>query len=153
MGATATTLTLEGDFAGSFLSGNSALNASWNPIAYTDLSVVDLSTGLLNGTFTALFANGDTLAGDVFENVSALVASPTASGPYSQTLTFTGGTGEFAGATGSVSGAGLAGTTTSTVSGSGFVNVVGAPEPTSSTMLLGGLALLLAGARRSGVKA
>jgi hypothetical protein len=30
VGATDTTLTLEGDFAGSFVSGNSALNASWN---------------------------------------------------------------------------------------------------------------------------
>jgi hypothetical protein len=147
VGATATTLTLEADAAGSFLSGNAALNAFWNPITYSDLSVLDLNTGLLNGTFTFVFENGDTLMGNVSEDDSAVDASPTQTGPFSQTLTFTGGTGEFAGATGSVSGDGFVGTTDFSVSGSGSVNV--APEPASGTLLLAGLALLIAGAWRS----
>lgn len=150
VGATATTLTLEADAAGTFLSGNSALNSSWNPITYSDLSVLDLNTGLLNGTFTFLFENGDTLLGNVSEDDSAVDASPTQTGPFTQTLTFTGGTGEFAGATGSVSGDGFVGTTDFSVSGSGSVNVT--PEPTPGTLLLSGLALLLAGAWRSGVR-
>jgi hypothetical protein len=42
------------------------------------------------------------LSGNLFENDSAVLATNT--GPFTQTLTFTGETGEFAGATGSVSG-------------------------------------------------
>jgi hypothetical protein len=150
VGATATTLTLQADAAGSFLSGNPVLNASWNPITYSDLSVVAFNTGLLNGAFTFLFENGDTLVGNVSENDSAILASPTQTGPFSQTLTFTGGTGEFAGATGSVSGEGFAGTTDFSVSGSGSVNV--APEPTSSALLVAGFGLLIAGSWRSGFR-
>src|ERR1043165_4351111 len=92
-----TTLILEGLFTGSVLSGNTVLNAAWNPVTYSDHSVADLTTGLLNGTFTITFANGDALFGNVFEDVSALVASG-GTGPFSQTFTFSGGTGEFAGA-------------------------------------------------------
>ena len=151
-GSTNTTLTLEADAVGSFLSGSPALNASWNPITYSDLSVLDLNTGLLNGAFTFVFEDGDTLVGKVSENDSAVDASPSQTGPFSQTLTFTGGTGEFTGATGSVSGEGFVGTTDFSVSGSGFVNVVATPEPESGTLLLGGLALLIAGVWRSGVR-
>ena len=132
-----TTLILDGLFTGSVLSGDTGLNAAWNPVTYSDHSMVDLTTGLLNGNFNILFANGDTLFGNVFEDVSAVVATGT--GPFSQTLTFTGGTGEFAGATGSTSGAGLAG---GTVSGSGVLNAPAVPEPSPAALLLGGLALL-----------
>jgi hypothetical protein len=151
VGATASTLTLEAAAHGSFLSGNPAINSSWNPTTYSDLGVLDFSNGLFNGTFTALFASGDTLMGDIFEDQSAIAASATQTGPFSQTLTFTGGTGEFAGATGSVSGDGILGTMGFAVSGSGVVNVVATPEPTSGTLFLAGLVLLVAGAWRSGV--
>jgi hypothetical protein len=132
-----TTLILDGLFTGSFLSGDPGLNTAWNPVTYSDHSVADLTTGFLNGTFNILFANGGTLFGNVFEDVSAVIATGT--GPFSQTLTFTGGTGEFAGATGSASGAGLAG---GTVSGSGVLNAPAVPEPASVALLLGGLAVL-----------
>jgi hypothetical protein len=133
-----TTLILDGFFTGSVLSGDPSLDTAWNPITYSDHSVVDLTTGLLNGTFSMMFANGDTLLGNVFEDVSAIVA--TGAGPFTQALTFTGGTGEFAGATGSTSGAGVAG---GTVSGSGVLNAPAIPEPGSGALLLGGLALVI----------
>ena len=146
--ATDTTLTLVGQFSGTVLSGDPTLNTAWNPVTYTDHSVADLTTGLLNGTFSFVFANGDTLSGNVFENVSAIVASPDGTGPFTQTLSFTGGTGEFAGATGSVSGSGSVGTTTGTVSGSGTINTTAVPEPASAALLLGGLAVIIAGRLR-----
>jgi hypothetical protein len=95
------------------------------------------------------FANGEMLSGKVFENVAALIATG-GTGPFTQTLTFTGGTGEFAGAAGSVSGAGLGTDTGSTVSGSGTLTAaaVGAPEPASVALILGGLAVIAAKGRR-----
>jgi hypothetical protein len=134
-----TSLILDGLFTGSILSGDPGLDTVWNPVTYSDHSVVDLTTGLLNGTFNIVFANGDTLFGNVAEDVSAVVATGT--GPYTQTLTFTGGTGEFAGASGSASGAGVAGGA-GPVSGSGVVNAPAVPEPASMMLLLGGLAVL-----------
>ena len=139
--STDTTLTLQGQFSGSILSSDPGLNAAWNPVAYSDLSVADLTTGLLNGNFTFSFANGDMLVGNVFEDVSALVSNPT--GTFTQTLTFTGGTGEFVGATGSVSGEGFSGTTNATASGSGTLNAPAVPEPASAALLLGGVALCI----------
>ena len=133
------TLTIDGLFTGSILSDVSGLNTAWNPVTYSDHGVVDLTTGRLNGTFNILFANGDTLFGKVFEDVSAVVLPGI--GPFTQTLTFAGGTGEFAGATGSASGAGFAGGT-APVSGSGVLNAPAIPEPASAALFLGGLALL-----------
>ncbi len=148
--ATTTTLTLVGQFNGSVLSNDPGLNVAWNPVSYSDQSVADLNTGLLNGTFSLLFANGDTLSGNTFEDVSAIIASPNGTGPFTQMLTFTGGTGEFAGATGSASGNGFEGLTVGTVSGSGTINAPAVPEPASAMLLLGGLALIIAGRWRSG---
>jgi len=139
--STATTLTLEANASGSFLSGNPALNAAWNPITYTDLSVLDFNTNLLLGNFTFIFANGETLVGTVSEDDSAIDASPTGTGPFTQTLTFTGGTGEFAGATGSMAGTGFVGVTDFSVSGTGSVNL--APEPASAALLLCGFTLAI----------
>ena len=70
-----TTLILDGLFTGSILSGIPALNAAWNPVTYTDHSVADLTTGLLNGTFNIKFANGDMLSGNLFEDVSAVIST------------------------------------------------------------------------------
>ena len=71
--STDTTVTLVGQFSGSVLSSDAGLNAAWNPVMYTDHSVADLTTGLLNGNFSFVFANGDTLSGNVFEDVSAII--------------------------------------------------------------------------------
>lgn len=109
--ATDTTLTLAAAAYGSVLSGSSDLNEAWNPVSYSDVSVLDFTTNLLNGDFTLTFADGDTLTGTVFEDQTIPDTSATQTGPFSQTLTFTQGTGEFAGATGSVSGQGFLGTT------------------------------------------
>ena len=147
--ATATTLTLDAQASGALLSGDADLNASWDPFTYSDQGVLDFTTSLLNGSFILSVADGDTLTGTVFEDQSAIDASPTQTGPFTQTLTFTGGTGEFAGATGSVSGNGSLGTTTFTVLGSGTINAPAVPEPAPAMLLLCGLGLVAAGAWRS----
>jgi hypothetical protein len=150
--ATDTTLTLTAQASGSVLSGDPGFNAAWNPVTYSDEAVLDLNTGLLNGSFTFTFADGQTLTGSVFEDNTAILASPTQTGPFTQTLTFTGGTGEFAGATGSLSGQGFVGATGFTVSGSGTIRTAAVPEPSSILLLLSGFTLIMAGARRSAAK-
>ena len=116
-GMNATTLFLTGAFTGSVNEFDPAVNAVWNPVTYNDVSQANLSTDLLNGTFTITSHNGEMLSGLLAENVSALISSG-GTGPFTQTLTFTAGTGEFAGVSGSASGAGIAGAVTGTVSGS-----------------------------------
>jgi hypothetical protein len=147
VGGTGTTLALDAQAAGSILSSNANLDAAWNPVSYSDQSVLDFATNLLNGKFTFTFADGDTLTGDVFEDQTAPDTSPTETGPFPQTLTFTGGTGEFARATGSVSGTGFLGTTDFTVSGSGIVNAPAIPEPAPVALLVAGLVLVTIGGK------
>src|SRR4051794_30852275 len=124
---TATTLTLDAMATGSIVSNDLALNNAWNPVIYSDESVLDLNTGLLNGTFTIFFADGATLTGTLFEDDSAVLQSPTETGPFPQTLTFTGGTKEFAAATGFASGTGFVGVDEFSVSGAGTLNAPAVP--------------------------
>jgi hypothetical protein len=133
-----TTLFLSGTVTGgSVVTADPGLNALWNPVTFHDTCEADLLTGLLTGVFTFTFANGDTLDGSIFEDVSQVL--PTQSGPYSGTLTFAGGTGEFAGATGSGSIAGVIGAE-STAFGSGTVTAAGiTPEPASIALFGTGL--------------
>ena len=145
-----TTLILDALETGSFSSSNPSLNALWNPVTYTDHSIVDLNTGLLNGSFSMKFADGNTLSGKLFEDTSQLDANGV--GPFTQALTFTGGTGEFAGATGSLSGVGVGAATGFSSSGSGTINAPAIPEPASAALLLGGLGFLLVARRQSKVK-
>lgn len=141
-----TNLILDGFFSGSVLSGNPALNAGWNPVTYRDHSVIDTTTGLLNGTFIMTFANSDMLSGSLFEDLSA---APGGMGPFTQIFTITGGTGQFAGATGSASGGGISGAT-ATVSGSGTLNAPAiAPEPASFALIIGGLLVIGASRKRN----
>src|SRR5579872_551572 len=86
-GMTSTSLDLTGAFTGSVDQANTAENAVWNPVTYNDVSQANLSTGLLNGTFSITFANGEMLSGMVGENVSAIISSPTGTGPFTQMLT------------------------------------------------------------------
>ena len=141
---TGTTLTVDGLATGSVTQWNPAVNALWNPATFHTHNVVDLADGLNNGSFSIVFANGDMLSGSLFENDS-VVNVATGTGHFTQTLTFTAGTGELLGATGSVSGGGLITSTGFTTSGSGTLTAAGvsAPEPGSLVLLFGGLGFLL----------
>jgi hypothetical protein len=57
--------------------------------------VIDLTTGLLNGTFTMTFANEDVLTGNLLEDVSQVIPTGGTSGMFTQTFTFTGGPAHF----------------------------------------------------------
>ena len=146
-----TILTVDHFATGSVLSANPSLNAIWNPVTYLSHDVIDLTTGLLNGAFTMTFADGNTLSGNLFVDLSQAFANGV--GPTPQTFTFTGGTGEFAGATGSFSGTGHLVGNGFTISGSGTINAPAVPEPASAALLLlGGFGIMLLSFRRSKVK-
>jgi hypothetical protein len=144
------TLVLDGLFTGSFTSGNPSLDNVWNPLTYQDHSVIDLTTGLLHGSFSVVFKDGDTLTGNVFEDVSAVLAN-NGMGPFTQTLTFTGGTGQFLGATGQLSGSGnTAGT--APVTGRGAINAPAIPEPSTILLSAAGFAIVLVCGRAGRLK-
>ena len=142
-----TILTLDSLATGSVLSFNPALNAIWNPVTFHIHDFVDVTTGVSNGSgiFGITFANGDTLFGNFFQVLSPAILATNA-GPFTETLTLTGGTGQFVGASGSISGAGVAVPTGFTTSGSGTLTAAGvaAPEPASGVFILGGLLVMAA---------
>jgi hypothetical protein len=144
-------LHLQSSAMGSVDGPNPIANASWNPVTFDTKDVLDLSTGLDNGTFIWTFANGDTLSGNMFEDDTTLDFA-TNTGPFLQTLTFTDGTGAFAGVTGSSSGSGFLTAPTLTISGSGFLTapgLVSVPEPGTMSLMFGtGLFAALAMRRR-----
>ena len=143
-----TYLTLDALAIGSIVSGNPALNAIGNPVTFLTHDMLDVTTGLDSGIFTITFANADTLSGNLFE-VDSDALLETNLGPFTQMLVFTGGTGEFAGASGSTSGGGVVGLTTFTTSGSGTLTAAGiTPEPTSIALFGTGMAALAARLRK-----
>jgi hypothetical protein len=137
-----TTYTLDALATGTILSSNAILNATWNPVTNHTHDVIDLTTGMNNGSFSLTFADGSTLFGNLLEDDSLVLAGG-GTGPFTQTLTFTGGTDEFLGATGSMSGSGFATASGFSASGSGTLNAPLVPEPGSAAMLLGGLAFVV----------
>lgn len=145
VGSTATALTLQTAAIGSLLTGDPTINASWNPLSYTELCLVDLTTNVLTGNFTISLEDGDTLVGTDWEDQTVVDESSAGTGPFPQILTITGGTGAFADATGLLTGEGFVGTTDFTVSGSGSVNLSSAPEPTPLALFLSGVAFLVVG--------
>ena len=145
-----TNLLKDNSATGSFLTGYASLDGKWNPVSFTNHCIVDVTTGLLKGTITFVFADGSTLFGNEMEDVHELVATNGTSGAFTETYTFTGGTGEFAGVSGSVSGAGRATAAGFTESGTGSLNAaaVSTPEPASLALIMGGL-LIVVGRRKT----
>lgn len=135
-------LTVTGAGSGRLDEGNPLADAAWNPVTFDTIDHVNLATGVNNGTFTMIFADGDTLSGVLFEDDS-MVDTATATGTFTQTLTFTAGTGQFAGITGSSFGGGsvIAGVYTETGSGTLTAPAL-APEPESILLLFGGVAFI-----------
>ena len=127
-------------------------SATFNPVTFVTADALDLTTGLDQGTFTWTFKDGDTLSGLMFEDDTGVDFS-TNTGPFKQTLTFTGGTGAFAGVTGSGSGNGLIAPTGYSLTGKGMLNGVAAvPEPATWAMFLvgfGGIGFVMRNSRRS----
>lgn len=130
---------------GSIFSGNPALDSIWNPVVFSTQDVLDVITGFDNGTFSLLFADGSTLSGNLSEVDSAELLA-TNLGSFTQIFTFTGGTGEFLGASGSLSGSGIVGPDTFTGSGSGTLTAAGisTPEPASAALIFSGLVVMVA---------
>jgi hypothetical protein len=139
-------LTVDHLSTGSMLSSSPSLNAMWNPFTLLSHDVVDYAALTLNGVSTLTFADGSTLYGHQFVDFSNPI--------YPETLTLTGGTGEFAGATASFSGQSVVFDTGGfMVSGSGTINAPAiAPEPASAALLLlGGLGVIFGSFCRSKV--
>jgi len=129
-------LYLTASATGSVDQSNPLVNLVWNPVTFNTSDALDLTTNLDNGTFTWIFANGETISGLLFEDDTQL-DPVTSIGPFTQTLTFTGGTGEFSGVSGSGSGDGEITADGYTLSGNG--TLIGVDEPGSLGLMLGGL--------------
>lgn len=141
---TATTYSFDSVATGSLTQWNPAMNALWNPVVFQGQDVVNLDTGIDNASFTLAFADGDTLTGDLVGDVSAILASPTGAGTASEVWTFTGGTGQFAGASGGldVTAITYANSPVFTASGSGTLSAAGVVSPEPASVFLFGLGLL-----------
>jgi hypothetical protein len=114
---------------------------------YTSTDVVNMATGVGSGSNVFIADNGDQLFGSF-----TVQATPTAT-PGALTLqgltTFSGGTGLFAGATGSAAFSGSGSFISQTQALVTFVHsgsVAVVPEPASGALLAGGLALVAAAA-------
>lgn len=136
-------LTVEGIGTGTVDDSNPAVNNVLNPVTLDTFDDVNLTTGINNGTFTMTFANGDTVSGTLYEN-DQKVNINTATGPITQTLTFTSGTGLFAGINGSTNSTGSLVGGAYSLSGSGTLTAPAlvTPEPQSLLLAFGGVALL-----------
>lgn len=141
---TATTYSFDSSATASLTQWNPAVNAVWNPVVFQGQDVINLGTGIDNASFTLTFADGDTLTGDLVGDVSAILASPTGAGNASEVWTFTGGTGQFAGASGvlDVTAVTLANSAAFTASGSGTLTAAGVSTPEPGSLFLFGLGLL-----------
>lgn len=140
---TATTLSFTSFATGSLTQWDPAVNAVWNPIVFQGQDVVDLNTAIDNAAFTLTFVDGDTLTGNLVGDVSAILSSPTGAGTATEAWTFTGGTGQFAGATGSMNVEAVAYANGAfTASGTGTLTAPGIVTPEPASLLLFGTGLL-----------
>jgi hypothetical protein len=111
---------------------------------------INLATLQNYGTFTIIFPDGDTAFGNLYED-DVNVSLATFSGPFKQVLTFTGGTGQFSNALGTLNGGGYIYPTYYTTSGVGTLTAPGLiaiPEPTSERLLLTSLTVAAFGLLR-----
>ena len=140
-----TLLTLDALWHSSIISGNPALDTTWNPVTFHTRDFLDITTGISTGIFDFKFANGSTLSGNFLEVQSAEFLA-TQMGSFTNMFTFTGGTGQFVGASGSISGGGLVRPDGFTVGGSGTLTAAGlpTPEPASAALIVGGLLVMVA---------
>jgi hypothetical protein len=116
---------------------------TWSGVMFDTHNDINLTTLQNYGTFTMIFPDGDTAFGDLYEN-DINVSLATFTGPFTQVLTFTGGTGQFALVTGSLSGGGFIYPTSYMTSGTGTLAapaLSASPEPGSGLLLLIGLGI------------
>ena len=131
--------------ANGFVTSDGIAFGSVNDVQGVDFDThnrVNLSNLQNFGTFTMIFPNGDTAYGNLSEDDQ--VSLVTFSGPFSQTLTFTGGTGEFENLSGTLMGGGFIYPTYYTTSGAGTLtgpDLVASPEPRAVLLLLVGLSI------------
>lgn len=131
------------------MSGASAFGA----FVLTTSNCVDRTTGShYNGLFSFDFGGGTTLFGTLVGQIAPPLPPPVGvSTPTSQTLSIVGGTGAFAGASGTLTKAGTITThadNTMTVRQTVTGTVTAAPEPTPGLMLASGLVAIGVGVRR-----
>jgi hypothetical protein len=116
---------------------------TWSGVMFDTHNDINLTTLQNYGTFTMIFPDGDTAFGDLYEN-DINVSLATFTGPFTQVLTFTGGTGQLALVTGSLSGGGFIYPTSYMTSGTGTLAapaLSASPEPGSGLLLLIGLGI------------
>lgn len=115
-------------------------------MTWQDLSFPNLTTGTNRGTFTATFAQGDTLVGNLYEQFD--LSFPLDAAPLTQVIEVTGGTGAFLWYNGTLTGSGTVNLLTGTFSASGSGRLNTTPEPSSVALLPIGFLCLVAYRRR-----
>jgi PEP-CTERM motif len=124
--------------------------AGYTLTGYTSTDIVDLSTGQGSGTNRFIADNGDELFGSF--TVQALPGAGPGQLQLQGLTTFTGGSGLFAGATGSASFTGSGQFVSETQALANFTHqgsITVVPEPGTALLMAGGLAVALAARRRA----
>src|SRR5438270_4509688 len=141
--------------ANGFLTADGIASGSVNNLSgvvFDTHNNINLATLQNYGTFTMIFPDGDTAFGNLYED-AVNVSLATFSGPFRQVLTFTGGTGQFSNALGTLNGGGFIYPTYYTTSGIGTLTapaLAAIPEPGSELLLLTGLTVAALGILRRG---